>query len=68
MIRLLDILSNCLDGATQYELVAQDVRPSLIYEVVMLSLVYAKVGTRFRADRLSVRDPARRHGAAGRPE
>jgi len=42
MIRLLGILAHCPDGATQYELVVQDVRGSLIYEAVMLNLVRVK--------------------------
>jgi hypothetical protein len=41
MIRLLDILAHCPDGAIHYELVAQEVRSSLIYQAVMLGLVYA---------------------------
>jgi len=39
MIRLLGILAHCPDGATHRELVMQDVRGSLIYQAVMLSLV-----------------------------
>jgi hypothetical protein len=39
MIRLLGILAGCPNGATRRELVIQDVRGSLIYEAVMLSLV-----------------------------
>ena len=39
MIRLLGILADCPDGATQYELAREEVKSSLIYEAVMLSLV-----------------------------
>jgi hypothetical protein len=39
MVRLLGILVDCPDGATQHELVQQGVRSSLIYEAVMLSLI-----------------------------
>jgi hypothetical protein len=42
MIRLLGILAHYPDGVTQHELVAQDVRSSLIYQAVMLNLVHAK--------------------------
>ena len=46
MVRLLGVLADCPDGATQHELAMQGVKSSLIYEAVMLSLVRA---TRERA-------------------
>ena len=42
MIRLLGILAGCPSGTTQRELIMQDVKGSLIYEAVMLSLVRVK--------------------------
>jgi hypothetical protein len=42
IIRLLGILAHCPDGATERELVMQDVRSNLIYEAVMLNLVRVK--------------------------
>ena len=42
MIRLLGILAGCPNGATRRELIMQDVKGSLIYEAVMLSLVRVK--------------------------
>ena len=43
ILRLLSILSDRSDGATQYELaVLEGVSASLIYKAVMLDLVYAQ--------------------------
>jgi hypothetical protein len=42
MMRLLDILADCPDGATQHELITQGVKSSLIYKAVMLSLLRVK--------------------------
>jgi hypothetical protein len=42
MIRLLDILAGYPNGTTQRELIMQDVKSSLIYEAVILSLVRVK--------------------------
>ena len=42
MIRLQGILAGCPNGNTRRELIMQDVKDSLIYEAVMLSLVRVK--------------------------
>jgi len=39
IVRLLGILADCPDGATQQELNTQGVKSNLIFEAVMLSLV-----------------------------
>jgi len=43
MIRLLGILAGCSNGATNRELVMREVRSSLIYQAVMLSLVRVRI-------------------------
>jgi len=39
IVRLLGILADCPDGATQQELITLGVKSNLIFEAVMLSLV-----------------------------
>ena len=42
MIRVLGILADCPNGATQHELIMQGFQSSIVYEAIMLNLVRAK--------------------------